>query len=126
VDPLISPDANTELVDTFSPTYVPFDSFRASSLEPPQSNILELSPDSVHADLVLHAFPFPGPKARPIRFAVNGRKERRAVCVLYEDGEQYDVLDLDGRTPDEEEEDDLSIEGTNRNDDERTVDPTSV
>lgn len=35
---------------------------------------------------------------------MNGRKGRRAICVLYGDGMRYDVLDLDAAFEAEEEE----------------------
>lgn len=43
-----------------------------------------------------------GPKARPIHVDVNGRKGRRAVCVLYGDSMRYEVLDLDAAMEEEE------------------------
>lgn len=55
-----------------------------------------------YAGVVKHAFPSPGPNARPIHIDVNGRKGRRAVCVLYGDGKRYDVLDLDAEMEEED------------------------
>ena len=63
-----------------------------------------LSPDSPHTDLIKQVFASSGPKSRPLRIDVNGRKDRRAVCVVYGDGMRYEVLDLDGELVDEEEE----------------------
>lgn len=43
---------------------------------------------------------------------VNGRRGRRAVCVLYGDGMRYDVLDLDVAVEEwEEEEEEEEEEG---------------
>jgi anaphase-promoting complex subunit 4 len=39
-----------------------------------------------------------------LRFDVNGRKGRRAICVLYDDGLRYEVLDMDAEMADEDEE----------------------
>ncbi|EAW07261.1 putative anaphase-promoting complex component Cut20/Apc4 [Aspergillus clavatus NRRL 1] len=63
-----------------------------------------LSPDSTHASLIKHAFAVSGPKAKPLRFDVNGRKGRRAICVLYSDGLRYEVLDMDAEMADEDDE----------------------
>ncbi|EAL90899.1 anaphase-promoting complex component Cut20/Apc4, putative [Aspergillus fumigatus A1163] len=63
-----------------------------------------LSPHSTHASLIKHAFSPSGQKARPLRFDVNGRKGRRAICVLYGDGLRYEVLDMDAELADEDEE----------------------
>lgn len=52
-----------------------------------------------------------GPKARPVHFGVNGRKGRRAICVLYGDGMRYDVLDLDAGMESEEDGEDYEVEG---------------
>nr|UPX44851.1 hypothetical protein FAC5L9_14 [Penicillium camemberti] len=62
------------------------------------------------AGIVRHVFATSGLKAKPVRVDVNGRKGRRAVCVLYGDAMRYDVLDLDAAMEDEEEED-LEEEG---------------
>ncbi|KAF7117392.1 hypothetical protein CNMCM5793_006294 [Aspergillus hiratsukae] len=62
-----------------------------------------LSPDSTHASLIKHAFAVSGQKARPSRFDANGRKGRRAICVLYGDGLRYEVLDMDAEMADEDE-----------------------
>jgi anaphase-promoting complex subunit 4 len=62
-----------------------------------------LSPDSTHASLIKHAFAVSGQKARPLRFDANGRKGRRAICVLYGDGLRYEVLDMDAEMADEDE-----------------------
>jgi anaphase-promoting complex subunit 4 len=63
-----------------------------------------LSPHSTHASLIKHAFSPSGQKARLLRFDVNGRKGRRAICVLYGDGLRYEVLDMDAEMADEDEE----------------------
>ncbi|KAL4809251.1 anaphase-promoting complex, cyclosome, subunit 4-domain-containing protein [Aspergillus unguis] len=59
------------------------------------------SPDPAVAELIKHQFP---PKARPLRVDVNGRKGRRAVCVLYAGALRYEVLDLDAAMGDDDEE----------------------
>ncbi|EED21355.1 anaphase-promoting complex component Cut20/Apc4, putative [Talaromyces stipitatus ATCC 10500] len=48
-----------------------------------------------HADIIIHTFPTFGPKSKPIRMNVNGRKERRAACILSADMMRYEVLDID-------------------------------
>lgn len=53
---------------------------------------------------IKHIFAPSGPKARPVWLDVNGRRGRRAVCVLYGDGIRYDVLDLDVAVEEWEEE----------------------
>lgn len=56
---------------------------------------------------------------------VNGRKGRRAICVLYGDSMRYEVLDLDaamGEDEDEEEDEDYQ-EG---DEDEEEVDDEEV
>ena len=52
--------------------------------------------------MVRHAFAVSGSKSKPVHVDVNGRKGRRAVCVLYGDGMRYDVLDLDAAMENEE------------------------
>lgn len=69
-----------------------------------QATPLEIS-SLLQAGFVRHMFTTSGPKAKPIQFDVNGRKGRRAVCVLYGDAMRYDVLDLDAAMEDEEDED---------------------
>ncbi|PCH01811.1 Anaphase-promoting complex subunit 4 [Penicillium occitanis (nom. inval.)] len=44
---------------------------------------------------ILHMFPKTGTKAKPVRMNVNGRKERRAACILSADMMHYEVLDID-------------------------------
>ncbi|KAJ5131355.1 Anaphase-promoting complex subunit 4 [Penicillium bovifimosum] len=65
---------------------------------------LDMSPESPHASIIVHRFALHGPKARPIHVDVNGRRGRRAVCVLYGDHMRYEVLDLDAAMGDEEHE----------------------
>ncbi|PWY90049.1 anaphase-promoting complex component Cut20/Apc4 [Aspergillus heteromorphus CBS 117.55] len=62
------------------------------------------SPDSPYTDLIKHSFPSDKGKARPIRIDVNGRRGRRAICVVYGDAMRYEVLDLDAELEEEEEE----------------------
>lgn len=38
---------------------------------------------------------FEDPKRKPGRIEINGRKGRRAICVVDEDGQYYSVFDLD-------------------------------
>ncbi|KAL4909877.1 hypothetical protein BDW74DRAFT_165214 [Aspergillus multicolor] len=59
--------------------------------------------DIQSSQLVKHQF---APKARPVRFEVNGRQGRRAICVLYAGALRYEVLDLDAEVGDDEEEED--------------------
>ncbi|KAJ5693690.1 hypothetical protein N7536_004102 [Penicillium majusculum] len=75
---------------------------------------LDLSPESPHAGVLIHLFAPHGPKARPVHVDVNGRKGRRAICVLYGDSMRYEVLDLDaamGEDEDEEEDEDYQEGG---------------
>ncbi|KAL2822321.1 anaphase-promoting complex, cyclosome, subunit 4-domain-containing protein [Aspergillus cavernicola] len=51
-------------------------------------------------NLIKHQF---APKTRPVRFDVNGRQGRRAICVLYGEGLRYEVLDLDAEMGEDEE-----------------------
>ncbi|KAL1963582.1 hypothetical protein VTN77DRAFT_8027 [Rasamsonia byssochlamydoides] len=88
---------------TFHPTYVPFDPSNPSSPSATTgATVLDL--ESAHAELVMHSFPSSGPKSKPVRIDVNGRKGRRAVCVLFADGLHYEVLDMDSQVQGEEEE----------------------
>lgn len=54
---------------------------------------------------------------------VNGRKGRRAICVLYGDSMRYEVLDLDAAMGEDEEEDEDYQEG---DEDEEEVDDEEV
>ena len=56
--------------------------------------------------VIRHVFAPTGPKSKPLWLDVNGKKGRRAVCVLYGDGMRYDVLDLDAAIEEEEEQED--------------------
>lgn len=49
---------------------------------------------------------------------VNGRKGRRAICVLYGDAMRYEVLDLDAAMGEDEEEDEDYQEGDEEEDEE--------
>ncbi|KAE8350137.1 anaphase-promoting complex component Cut20/Apc4 [Aspergillus coremiiformis] len=62
------------------------------------------TPESESIQWIKHAFTVPGPKLKPTRIYVNGRHDRRAICVLYGDGLRYEVLDLDAEMEDGEEE----------------------
>ncbi|CAI7669413.1 unnamed protein product [Penicillium viridicatum] len=82
---------------------------------------LDLSPESPHASVLIHLFAPHGPKARPVHVDVNGRKGRRAICVLYGDSIRYEVLDLDaamGEDEDEDEEEDEYYQGDEDEDEE--------
>lgn len=70
-----------------------------------QTTTLDIS-SLLQAGFVRHVFATSGSKARPIQLDVNGRKGRRAVCVLYGDAMRYEVLDLDDAMDVEEEDDD--------------------
>ena len=78
---------------------------------------LDVSPESPHAGVLIHLFAPHGPKARPIHVDVNGRKGRRAICVLYGDAMRYEVLDLDAAMIEDEEEDEDYQEGDEGEDD---------
>lgn len=55
----------------------------------------------------------------PLRIEVNGRRGRRAVCVLYSDRQWYSVLDIDSvGDRDEEEEEDEEDMGSEQNEEE--------
>ncbi|RAL16856.1 putative anaphase-promoting complex component Cut20/Apc4 [Aspergillus homomorphus CBS 101889] len=64
-----------------------------------------LAPSSQDLDIIKHSFIGAKGKARPVRIDVNGRRGRRAICVLYGDGIRYEVLDLDAEMGDDEDED---------------------
>ncbi|KAJ5764981.1 hypothetical protein N7520_004540 [Penicillium odoratum] len=103
---------------------LPFQPHSAQFSKRDQSSVLEFVPCDPHpsdskpsvpatslnvsalseAGMVRHVFAPSGLKAKPMRIDVNGRKGRRAVCVLYGDAMRYDVLDLDAAMEDEEEE----------------------
>jgi anaphase-promoting complex subunit 4 len=67
----------------------------------PEPSTLDL--EATDAGLVLHSFPPSGAHSKPLRISVNGRKARRAICVLFADGLHYEVLDMDGRAHEEDE-----------------------
>ena len=71
------------------------------------TTVFKLDPLDAKANHVLqHTFPA-GPTWTPECLEINGRKGRRAVCVLAEDRLRYRVFDLDSFS---------SIEGTSAND----------
>lgn len=84
--------------------YVAFE----SSPSGPEPTIAAVSIDvlSSHSQFVKHAFPATGSKARPVWMNVNGRKNRRAACVLYGERMLYEVLDIDAEVRGEDGEDD--------------------
>lgn len=53
---------------------------------------------------------------------VNGRKGRRAICVLYGDAMRYEVLDLDAAMGEDEEEDEDYQEGDEEEDEDEDED----
>jgi anaphase-promoting complex subunit 4 len=87
---------------TFCPTYVPFDPSNTSP-EPTVTGATVLDLESAHAEIVLHAFPTSGPKAKPVRIDVNGRKGRRVICVLFAGSLHYEVLDMDSQVQGEDD-----------------------
>ncbi|KAH8434213.1 putative anaphase-promoting complex component Cut20/Apc4 [Aspergillus melleus] len=90
-----------------SPLFIEFHEYHGQPLSPQRAGstiALDLvTLESPSADLVKHAFSVSGPKAKPSRIDTNGRSGRRAVCVLYNDGLRYEVLDLDAEMIEEEE-----------------------
>lgn len=92
------PSSRVDVSAAFSPSYTPIDPARDPVPEP---SILDLG--AAHAGLVLHCFPPSGANSTPLRISVNGRKARRAICVLFADGLHYEVLDMDGRLHEVEE-----------------------
>ncbi|KAJ5091262.1 Anaphase-promoting complex subunit 4 [Penicillium alfredii] len=82
--------------------YVEIDSNPSSPKPAVPATTLDLSSES-HASALRHVFASSGTKARPVHLDVNGRKGRRAVCVLYGDAMRYDVLDLDAAIDVDEE-----------------------
>jgi hypothetical protein len=65
------------------------------------ASTLELDPSAVEAaHFVQHTFSM-GPTWTPERIEINGRKGRRAICVLAQDRLRYRVYDLDSFTPEE-------------------------
>ncbi|KAF4760510.1 hypothetical protein HAV15_005299 [Penicillium sp. str.  len=88
---------------------------------------LDLSPESPHASVLIHLFAPHGPKARPVHVDVNGRKGRRAICVLYGDSMRYEVLDLDAAMgEDEDEEEDEDYQEGDEEDEEEVDDEEEV
>ncbi|KAJ5819217.1 Anaphase-promoting complex subunit 4 [Penicillium riverlandense] len=86
-------------------SYVDCDSTASTPKPSVKPTLLDLSSlSSPHAGIIKHAFPASGPKSRPVYLDVNGRKDRRAVCVLYGDAMRYEVLDLESELVLEEEE----------------------
>lgn len=66
------------------------------------SNMMELryrEPDA--QPYIRHEFGVQNLQRRPMKMVVNGRKGRRAVAVLEQDGMRYTVFDIDTGTPDE-------------------------
>lgn len=52
---------------------------------------------------ILHMFPATGTRSKPVRMDVNGRKERRAACILSADMMHYEILDIDSHVESEAE-----------------------
>lgn len=55
---------------------------------------LALDDEDAIQSLIRHKFA-EGPATSPLKLAANGRKARRAVCVVAEDGIHYRVFDMD-------------------------------
>lgn len=64
-----------------------------------------LAPSSQDLGIIKHSFIGAKGKARPVGIDVNGRRGRRAICVMYGDGMRYEVLDLDAEMGNDEDED---------------------
>lgn len=83
--------------------------------KPSQTTTLDI-PSLLQAGFIRHVFATSGARAKPVQLDVNGRKGRRAVCVLYEDAVRYDVFDLDDAMEGDEEdgngEDEVEVEGS--------------
>ena len=79
---------------------------------PPGANSFDLKQSS---HLLRHSFP-KGPTWTPERMEINGRKGRRAVCVLAQDNLHYRIYDLDSATSDDE-----TIESTSDEKDEEAM-----
>lgn len=94
--------------------YIECDAYPASSTPAIPPTPLELS-TLMETGVIRHVFAPTGPQSKPLWLDVNGRKGRRAVCVLYGDAMKYDVLDLDGAIEEEEgdqEDEEKSLEET--------------
>lgn len=74
---------------------------RKSSNIDAAASTLELDPSAAEAaHFVQHNFSV-GPMWIPESIEINGRKGRRAICVLAQDRLRYRVYDLDSSTPEE-------------------------
>ncbi|EEQ89710.2 hypothetical protein RJZ56_004714 [Blastomyces dermatitidis] len=71
---------------------------------------LDIANPEQHAEFVRHTF-LQQEGMEPAEMQVNGRKGRRAVCVLYADGLRYTVFDIDSSEGREEEEEDGDGDG---------------
>ncbi|KAL9616781.1 MAG: hypothetical protein Q9160_008378 [Pyrenula sp. 1 TL-2023] len=72
------------------------------SSTPQNSNLVELRyRESDAQPYIRHEFGTQDLQRRPMKMAVNGRKGRRAVVVLEQDGMRYTVFDIDSGAPDE-------------------------
>ncbi|PYH96736.1 anaphase-promoting complex component Cut20/Apc4 [Aspergillus ellipticus CBS 707.79] len=103
------PFQSTSTMNTESaPFCIDYSLHEAASPEPVTSamSVNLSSPKSPYTDLIKHSFPTDQGKARPARIDVNGRRGRRAICVVYGDAMRYEVLDLDAELEEEEEEED--------------------
>jgi anaphase-promoting complex subunit 4 len=90
-------------------TYADCDTNPTNAKPTAQATPLDLT-SLIQTGMVRHAFAVSGPKAKPVHLDVNGRKGRRAVCVLYGDGMRYDVLDLDAAMENEEVDEEVEAE----------------
>ncbi|KAJ6031834.1 hypothetical protein N7540_002566 [Penicillium herquei] len=85
--------------------YVECDAHPSESKPSVPTTDLDMSDTSTISEpgILRHVFTTSGLKSKPLRIDVNGRKARRAVCVLYGDAMRFDVLDMDGETDEESE-----------------------
>ncbi|THC97798.1 hypothetical protein EYZ11_002714 [Aspergillus tanneri] len=110
----VAPGKVDAAADSVSPLPIEFHDYDSgqTSLRPITATTLDLaSPGSASTELIKHRFAVSGHKGKPARIETNGRRGRRAVCVLYSDAIQYDVLDLDAEMAEEEDEDDDEVGG---------------
>ncbi|OKL64108.1 hypothetical protein UA08_01046 [Talaromyces atroroseus] len=101
--PISPPSSKNDSEPEFYPKYETYDNLTAT-FTPPMPDAMDLDIASKHADIVLHCFAASGIKSKPIKLSVNGRKDRRVICVLFADMIHYEVLHIDHRYEDEDEE----------------------
>ncbi|RAL05167.1 putative anaphase-promoting complex component Cut20/Apc4 [Aspergillus ibericus CBS 121593] len=99
----IRTDATTESLVSFAVDYHSLQGSSSYDFTTFAAVVDLLSPDSLSSGLIKHAFVGGKGKGKPIKVDVNGRRGRRAICVLYGDAMRYEVLDLDAELEDEED-----------------------